>query len=135
MDFTPQVVTLKDVLISGRKIINEGKLQAQQENPAGGLESCLNACGPNNSIRCIVGSVLNDAVINRLTENDSIGLSVTGLIYGEYIIVKILAERQALVNLQMNHDSAVGGPDSYPEFLEYFETLEKEYGLTANSDA
>jgi len=125
--YTAQVVTLKDVLISGRKIINEGKLQAQQK-PVSLSPTCANFQEGDESIRCIIGSVLNDETVAEVKRRFRQYSPLRSLEEAKLVWVD-RQDRGSLNELQHLHDSAVQDPAEYPTFITLFERLEKEHGL------
>jgi len=131
----PQIVTLRDVLISGRKAINAKTLQAM--NPDACDEADAGCCNmflyKGQEIRCIIGSALNDEVINKLTQDNDLMWGI-GMLAGDYIVVPNAEDKEQMHVLQDLHDSAVTAinPEIYKErysrFIRHFERLEKVHG-------
>lgn len=136
-----QTLTVKDVLIAGRKIINEGNLQAMNK-VNGVIQYCANVNPHNPKIRCIVGAALNKDIIDTVLAEyegriskikEDMGLAYTvgvgGLKNLGLISVPDEDQFREIKRLQTKHDLTVQGQYSFEEFLEYFEALEEKYGL------
>lgn len=130
-------LTLKDVLIKGREAINAGTLQGQYNfiykdlmEYDGNVGACSYRFECNGiKYKCIVGTAIPDEVYDK--DWDIKGRTISYLLN-----VKLIQfdgsneERAKLTTLQSQHDN-ISKNRYWDEFINYFESLEKEYKLAS----
>jgi len=122
-----QTITLKKVLIAGRKYYDARNLQ-YQDRKLTASSSC--EYESESGCRCIVGSALTKKSIALLHKSGMIDEGIrTVLDLGHLAFKGTEQELAELVLLQDHHDSAlVGDGKAKKSFREYFFHLEKKYG-------
>ena len=126
-------LTLKDVLIKGREAINEGTLQGQYNYKHKDLmayDGNVGTCAYRSEAdgikyKCIVGTAIPDEFYNENWDKD--GRTISWLLENKKITFNgNESELVSLKQLQLYHDD-ISKNKGWPEFIERFESLEKEY--------
>lgn len=126
----PQHLTLKDVVIAGRKAYNEGRLQAQMPERAW---TCRYTSTDTLSVEynCIIGAALTQHIKKCLLEEGANVAGVGTLVSDQYIVVPH-GELLLLKGLQKYHDDwAHNQTKEYEDrFLALLSNHEKDLGIT-----
>ena len=95
---------LHDLIRAARAAIEKKKLQFQQKGSQAG---CYYGSGKNNSVHCVVGSVLPSELIQTIQYMGDEGCGFATLVSKRYVSVPA-KHKKIIDNLQSVHDSLCG---------------------------